>query len=589
MHATYSRMTIAALALCTATAAQAAVNADTKFNDYRGLWVTRYEYKYGTEAGVKNIMRNSKLMGLNNISFQIRGSGDAYYDSAYETKAISWDALDPAVNYAHGYNMKLHAYMNTMPMMNGSSTPSSNHVWSQNPDWRLKKADGSTQPLGSGYVTFNPVLPEVKQHLANVAADIATKYDVDGIHLDYIRMIGNAFSNGYMADSKTVNYYRQAYGLSSGQYVNTNSSHYKAWVAAHVTQVVDSIDDAIKAINPDLELSAATWGDPNTGSSSYQQDAKWWVQHGNVDAAMPMIYAYGDSSFQSRFDKYPGADDRQAAVIAGIGVYLKDQPTSGGATYSLYDLNSQLNYAKNNGANGYQMFSYSDLVNSDGSLNAFGLALRDYNRNLIRETAQLSIIEDFENGDGYFNTSPTYSGSNQGISGATSELTDQGQFGKAQKLTIDGSNDGWRLRYLSGIDKIAATEGNKEFFTEGYIGFWLKTTNQDMSASIIIDDPDTGEYGIWQEVIGDGLWHLYEWKLDDIADWNIFASGGGDGDIDLLEATIDGLYFKGVGDAEFMIDTIAHNPFGSLTAIPEPAALTLLALSGILLQRRKRA
>ncbi|QQE11012.1 family 10 glycosylhydrolase [Planctomycetota bacterium] len=580
--------TLPIMAVSAVGTASAKVDSTTNFNDYRGLWVTRYEYKYQDADYVDKIMYNAKLMGLNNISFQVRGAGDAYYDSNYESKAISWDALDAAVGSAHGYNMKLHAYINAMPMKEGSSTPNANHIWSQHPEWRLKKADGSTQPLGSGYVTFNPALPEVQQHMANVVSDIATNYDIDGVHLDYIRMIGGAIHDGYMADSTTVNLYRQDYGYPSNQYVNTKSSHYKAWVAAQITKIVDRADDALKAVKPDAELSAATWPDPYVGSSSYQQDSRWWAQHGNVDAVMQMNYSYTMSKFAENFQKYPSADQRQAAHISGIGVYLKDENPD---WYPVQDMIDQLNYSKNNGANGYELFSYGDLVNYDGSLNAFGQALRDYNRNLLRERAELSTIESFQNGKGYFKASLTASGSTSGVISGSTEVVNEGHLDQtSQKITLTGSTSGWQIRHLAGKEKLAQAEGNQEFFAEGNIGFWLKTTTADMTVSLLLDDPTTGELGVWKDVIADGSWHLYEWELDDAAQWNaLSAPNYGNGEVDFLQVTLDALMFRGSGDAEFYIDTIAHNPFGSLAEIPEPATLSMIMLGGLALLRRRTA
>ncbi len=44
------------------------------------------------------------------------------------------------------------------------------------------------QPLNTGfYVSVNPCLPEVRKHIMGICQEIVADYEVDGLHLDYIR------------------------------------------------------------------------------------------------------------------------------------------------------------------------------------------------------------------------------------------------------------------------------------------------------------------------------------------------------------------------------------------------------------------
>lgn len=44
------------------------------------------------------------------------------------------------------------------------------------------------QPLNTGfYVSVNPCLPEVRKHITGICQEIVADYEVDGLHLDYIR------------------------------------------------------------------------------------------------------------------------------------------------------------------------------------------------------------------------------------------------------------------------------------------------------------------------------------------------------------------------------------------------------------------
>lgn len=178
-----------------------------------------------------------------------------------------------------------------------------------------------------------------------------------------------------------------------------------------------------------------------------------------------------------------------------------------------------------------------------------------------------TMIADFEIDEGYFGSSPLYSGSNTGIGDASyaDRITTKAHEGAAsQELFIDGDDDGWFLRHVSGIGTPASPGSNQAFDTTGYIGFWLKTDDEDLSVRLAIDAPDTADRGIAKQVIADGKWHLYEWSLDDDDQWEAWANG--DGIIDAATATIDSIQFFGTGQATVYLDAVMHNPLGSLLA-----------------------
>ncbi|WP_432799260.1 family 10 glycosylhydrolase [Poriferisphaera sp. WC338] len=558
-----------------------AIDQNSDFADYRGIWISRFEY--GSSASVDKAIYNSKYMGFSDVTFQVRGQGDAYYNSNFEPQVNSFDALDRAINQSHGMNMKLSAWINTMPLWNGSTPPSDpNHPWNAHPEWRLKKADGSTQPPQSGYVTGNPALPAFQDHINNIVNDIATNYDVDGINLDYIRMISGAVSEGYMRDAATVAIYTAEKGAAPDFSSSWGRYQYERWIASKITGIVERSKNTLHAAKPDAVLSADTWANPISGSAYYQQDGDDWAADGTADMTMVMNYTNSNSTFLSNLQKYPDRANRQAAVVAGIGTYAHaDSPT--GSPQRTID---QINIAKNNGANGYQIFSYESLVNSNGTLNAYGQAIREYNRALLADKAEAMTIESFDNGSTNFDSSLTFSGSTSGISNGSTAIVAGGKYGtSAQQISFDG-NSNWTLRHVSGKGKIAAPEGNTEFFAGGFIGFWLKTSDANMQTAIVLDDPLTGERGNWLNVIADGEWHLYEWNLEDDSQWNSFA--GGNGAIDMLQLTMDSIMFKGSGNANFMLDLVAYNPDGSIATIPEPASAALLLTGLIALTRRKR-
>lgn len=176
-----------------------------------------------------------------------------------------------------------------------------------------------------------------------------------------------------------------------------------------------------------------------------------------------------------------------------------------------------------------------------------------------------TMIADFEVDEGYFGSSILYSGSTSGVgeSSYAERVTTEAQEGNAsQELFIDGDAGGWFLRHLAGIGTPGSPGSNREFDTTGYIGFWLKTDDEDVSVSLALDAPSTADRGIAKQVIADGQWHLYQWSLEDDDQWEAWVAG--DGIIDTPTATIDSIQFFGSGQATVYLDAVMHNPLGSL-------------------------
>ena len=178
----------------------AAVFAD--FSDYRSLWVTRFDYASTNAATVNHIVDNAARLGITDLMFQVRGRADAHYNSNFEPRAQNlangWDPLQTAIDRAHSHGIKLHAWINTMPLWQGTTPPLTGTTpphpfYNNSPSYRIHDTAGNPQPLNSSYVIANPILPEWHTHVTNVVGDIVSQYDVDGVHMDYIRWLSGYF------------------------------------------------------------------------------------------------------------------------------------------------------------------------------------------------------------------------------------------------------------------------------------------------------------------------------------------------------------------------------------------------------------
>ena len=223
----------------------------------------------------------------------------------------------------------------------------------------------------------------------------------------------------------------------------------------------------------------------------------------------------------------------------------------------------------------------------------------------------LTVLDGFDGGEGRFTWAPfASSGSTNGITAAsTADYTEaEAQAGAgSQQITLTRDDAATaRLRHVSGggnplNNRVAIGGDDYSLALQGFVGFFLKTTEADLQVGIGLDDGVSGgttglEISSSLPVIADGRWHLYEWDVADAAQWNNFS--GGNGAIGGPNAYIDSIFFHAgattAGDTFTMfLDTVAYNPNGSLAglAVPEPRAafLATFALAAYLAIQRRRA
>jgi uncharacterized lipoprotein YddW (UPF0748 family) len=298
---------------------------DPPLEEMRGIWITRWTYVSASD--VEAMMADVAAAGFNSVFFQVRGSFDAFYRSDLEpwspllTGTVGedpgWDPLAVAVEAGHAQGLDVHAYINVFPFWRGSAPPAESdprHAYLDHPAWLVADSSGVPMALNSSYVFASPGNPDVQAHIAAVAADISGAYDVDGVHLDYIRYPGAGYSHDAVSDARFA---------SAGDGLT-----WAEWQREQVLSTVAGVSDAVE-----VPVTAAVWGvyenrwgwsGVSQGNLDYYQDSRAFLSEGLLDATIPMIYwpvaeAPGDRlDFRTLVaDHVSGAAGRH--VYAGFG------------------------------------------------------------------------------------------------------------------------------------------------------------------------------------------------------------------------------------------------------------------------------
>ena len=331
------------IALCLLCVSGCVLTGSDRVNDAprmvvteHGLWITRWDYQ--SPGDVRKAIADAASIGITDVYWQVRGQGDAYYPSDLEPWGIellkynpdppSFDPLKIAIQECKLYKIRIHAWVNVMPMWKGKDPPADRaHMFHTHPEWRLRDDQGQMQKLHDGYVVVNPVLDPVQDHIVRVIRDIVDRYDIDGVHLDYVRYLADEIKSDRLVPGDAIS--RGLYAKQTGKSSvasEINRDEYRAWIRDRITDLVGRIDaESIKNKNG-VRLSAAVWRRPDIAHDRYLQDAVNWANDGTVGAVMPMIYTDKNEQYESDLASWQ-AFVRQDRVIPGVGVYKHAKPS----------------------------------------------------------------------------------------------------------------------------------------------------------------------------------------------------------------------------------------------------------------------
>ena len=357
--ALFSVLLAAFILTATITTAQAPKPAPT-VSEARGIWVTRWDYR--TPADVKAIIRNVASHNFNIVYFQVRGECTAFYNSSYEPWAWEltgktpqstgrnpgWDPLALAVSEAHKAGIELHAWTNVLPVWKQETLPpkSSQHIIANRPDWAMYGPDGKPMEIYKGfYIFLNPAHPEVITHLSKVFNELASKYKLDGIHLDYIRYPKEYYNGAVSYDPISLARFKQQYNATPQE----RPAQWNAFRRDQVTNLVKRISKIVKAQSPNLMLSSAVCADYERAVGAHRQMSLTWLNEGYIDCIVPMNYTEDMTLFRRQASLFM-QNRRRGLIYMGMEVKRGERA-----------ILSQIALLRKSKAHGMSFFDYADL------------------------------------------------------------------------------------------------------------------------------------------------------------------------------------------------------------------------------------
>ncbi len=176
------------------------------------------------------------------------------------------------------------------------------------------KADGTPEKW------LCPSHPENIELEIDSMCEIVEKYDVDGIHFDYIRYPSDdvCFCDGC----------RQRFESQTGVQVEhwprdcvngPLQEAYIDWRCEQITHVVAAVHERAKKIRPEIQISAAVFPLYPSCRRGVLQDWKEWVAAGYLDFLCPMSYNANPVAFEAWIERELEQVANKIPVYPGIG------------------------------------------------------------------------------------------------------------------------------------------------------------------------------------------------------------------------------------------------------------------------------
>ncbi len=344
-------------------------------DDIRALWVVRDSIT--SPEAVRQVVEFAAAHDFNLLFVQVRGRGDAYYRSyfvpgpeAYPQIPDTFDPLSYIIELAHAKGIEVHAWFNVYLAASMQIPPvDPEHPFNAHPSWFMISADGlnmATAPfdafgdenLEGAYLS--PGQEEVREYLARVITEVAVTYDIDGVHLDYVRYPGREFDFSDTVRKR----FSTVYGVDpvvlyrEGDKVDPTLKLLEEWSRFRVEPIDDlvrGISLRLKMIGRPLRLSAAVKPDYIDAYYEFGQNWTGWLRENIVDFVVPMCYFPETGQVENSLTGLPADIDRKR-IVGGLGAYK--------LTPEL--LTEQIALTKKLGLDGYCVFSYSDLAGNAG-------------------------------------------------------------------------------------------------------------------------------------------------------------------------------------------------------------------------------
>jgi len=369
------RFILCALILLFGASLIASDNSSPK-REFRGAWIatvvnldwpnSRLDNTNSQKQQLITMLDNLSVAGINAVMFQIRTECDALYDSPYEPwsywltgeqgKAPDpyYDPLEFAIEEAHKRGMEIHAWFNPYRAERrvGNYNLADTHVTVENPGWAIQI---------SSFKFLDPGLPEVREYVTKIVADVVRRYDIDGVHFDDYFY---PYPPNQITDQDDSTFAEHNRGF-------TNRGD---WRRDNINLLIEAVYDSINALKPHVKFGISPFGIWKNGVPSgivgldaynvIYADAVAWMESETVDYIVPQLYwPFGGGQDYAKLAPWWESMRNGRHYYPGHGLYRSDGNTFSGSLFSSNEIPRQVRFNReHDGIDGSVFFRAKNIT-----------------------------------------------------------------------------------------------------------------------------------------------------------------------------------------------------------------------------------
>ena len=312
----------------------------------RYLWVIRDVLK--SKKSIDDMVNFAIEKNINHLFVQVRGRGDSFYESQFTSRSqiLSESEFDPLaylLDTANGKGINIHAWVNVYFLWSSKSLPKDErHILHMQQQW-LDTTEEWPVDVGkqlemvavnnySEGLFLSPNHPDVNEYLIKVFRELMTNYDIDGLHLDYIRYQDAEYGRNPYAIAQ----FKSESGNDPGPWflemerstiasprLIANMKRWNNFKRKAVTSLVKDTRALVDEVRPDCIISAAVKPNLYVARERYFQEWNVWLAAGYLDWVVPMNYSSKKREFARNIDvindNFP--KKYREKIIMGIALY----------------------------------------------------------------------------------------------------------------------------------------------------------------------------------------------------------------------------------------------------------------------------
>ncbi|HIE10334.1 MAG TPA: hypothetical protein EYP62_01830 [Kiritimatiellae bacterium] len=276
----------------------------------RGVWIRPAGVGYGDEWN--RTCRRLARYGINTIFLLSATAGTAHYPSAVlppsEILRRYGDQVAACLKAARRYRISVHAWIMCWHLEGASSELI-----------RKCRREGRVQTDESGRPLdwLSPADERNRTRMLQVVQELVRRYELAGVHLDYIR-----FASARADFSPAVRRrYESAFRRWGDRWppLLSRREEFGRWKVSLVDDFVREVSRTVRALRPDIRVSAAVFPEYPQCVRDVGQDWVRWVKRGWVDFVCPMNYEASMNTFRGLVDGQVRLVGIRRVVV-GVGV-----------------------------------------------------------------------------------------------------------------------------------------------------------------------------------------------------------------------------------------------------------------------------